>query len=291
MHTGLWAADPQWLARVVSEYRSGRIVPLAEAVRDSRGYLLYNTRDGVARVEIVGATMKGDSKFGGTSSVRVRQALRTAWGDPDVRGIMVHVDSPGGTVAGTAELADDIASSPKPVAMHIDDSGTSAVMWYGSGATRITANRMAQVGSIGGLGVIEDTSVQSEALGIRVVTIKTGKWKDAGVDGAPITEEQVAYWQGLLDASVSEFYAALQQGRGLTDEQLADVADARVMTAAEGVKTGLIDAVMPYDQALAEFAASLELAGGVTKSAKVERSTYHERRHAALTAGFDRHTD
>ena len=74
---------------------------------------------------------KGSSKFGGASTIRVRRQIREARQDEDVEAILLVVDSPGGTVAGTDELAREVgrAAEEKIVHAHIDDLGASAAFW------------------------------------------------------------------------------------------------------------------------------------------------------------------
>jgi len=141
-----WAAEP---GRVVE--RAGDLV-----------FLLYERiAEGIAVIPLAGPLMKIDSKFGSTNTVRVRRALRAALADPDVRGILLHIDdSPGGTMAGTADLAAAVAAAnlEKPVWAQIDDMGASAAYWVAAQARRIVANATAELGSIGVVAVLEDSS-------------------------------------------------------------------------------------------------------------------------------------
>lgn len=256
-HTGPWLVLASWLNTMLSMVRAGT-VPIRAQMPDGSGdpgpgYTLMN---GVAVIDLAGPLMKFDSKFGGTNTVKARQAIRAAVADPQASSILLHVDSPGGSVAGTAELAADVkaADGVKPVHAHIDDLGASAAYWIASQARKITANAMAMVGSIGTLLVIEDTSKVMDAAGIKVHVLSTGPFKGAGTDGAPVTPDQLAYMQSLVDGMNAGFLTAVADGRQMDKKSLAAVADGRVWLAKEAKSLGLIDAVDSMDAVVGAMA-------------------------------------
>jgi signal peptide peptidase SppA len=209
-----------------------------------------------AVVKLTGTLMKQQSSLGGnnTSTIAARRAIRSAAADPNVSGILLAIDSPGGTVAGTADLAADVkaASRKKPVIAHIDDLGASAAYWIASQADAVYANTpTALVGSIGTVLSITDSSGAGEKSGVKTMTFATGPLKAAGYDGTPITDEQAAYFQGLVDSLQQEFDAAVQRGRRLSDTKLAAVKSGAVYPAAEAQPLGLIDGVQPLEKSLA----------------------------------------
>ena len=249
-HLGPWLVLATWFNSMLSAVKAGAINP--RAIMGDTGSDVtpaYTVSNGVAVIDLSGPLMKVDSKFGGTNTVRARGAIRQAVADPNVSSILLHVDSPGGSVAGTAELAADVkaADALKPVHAHIDDLGASAAYWIASQARKVTANAMAMVGSIGTLLVLEDTSQVMDAAGIKVHVLSTGPFKGAGADGAPITPEQLAYMQSLVDGMNAGFLAAVGDGRQMDKKALAAVSDGRVWLAKEAKSLGLIDAVDSMD--------------------------------------------
>lgn len=273
-HMGAWLMEPRYLQQAVAAIKAGvwkasdplsadrlAAVPSAytgKVVRQGgeSGPLLYTvTPDGVAVIPMVGPMMKGDSKYGGVNTVRTRQALRTAAADADVTAIMLHIDAPGGHVAGTMELADDVKAvgKLKPVAAHADDLIASAAYWVGSAAARLTINAIGEAGSIGVVGVLEDWSKAYEAAGVKVHVISTGDMKGAGTQGTEITAEELAYVQSLVDGMNEHFLAAVQKNRGMSAKKLATIADGRVFPAAKALELGLVDAVQPFEKALADL--------------------------------------
>lgn len=254
MHLGAWMIEPEWMARAVASVRSGLLKPMAVDPRaeDGKSYAIGGNETAVIR--IAGPMMKGDSKYGGANSVRVRQAIRAAANDPAVASIMLHIDSPGGTVDGTLELANEVtrARESKPVFAHLEDYGASAAYWVASQAERITANAMAQVGSIGTMLYLQDTSGAAQAEGIKVIVLGTGTMKGAFAPGAPITDEQIAYAMERLNEMNGHFLAAVKKGRGMTAAQINGIAaEARIYMPPAAKELGLIDGIASFEQAMA----------------------------------------
>ncbi len=211
----------------------------------------------IALIEIQGTMTKRGSSFSDAgSTVRIRQAVRAAARDPDVGGILLRIDSPGGTVAGTADLAREVhqAAKQKPVFAFADDLTASAAYWVASQAEKVYANqRTAFIGSIGTYFALYDYSVLAEKEGIRAVMMKAGKFKGAGFPGTEITPEQQEYWQGLVDKVQVEFSAAISAGRKLSAARVAELADGRVHTAADAQALGLIDGIQSLETTIAEL--------------------------------------
>lgn len=248
-HITQWMVEPGWFTEAVRAYQAGRFdFEAAKASEEDRVLFMIDDA-GIAHIPIVGHMMKFDSKFGGTNTIRTRQAVRAAAGNPDVKHILILADSPGGTVAGTEELARDVRSAAlvKPVTVHIDDLGASALIWVASQATFITANETALVGSIGTVAVLEDSSEAAAKEGIKVHVISTGKFKGAGVPGTEVTSEHLEEMQTLVDDLNEHFLAAISAGRNLPMDDVREMADGRVHIAGKALELGLIDAVQPMD--------------------------------------------
>jgi len=249
-HLGFYAINPDWMREAVAMVKAGTIqetAPKAEIDAD-----LQVIESGIAVINISGQMQKGESKFGGTSTVATRKELRAAARSEDVAEILLLIDSPGGTVAGTKELADDIAAANaiKPVVAQFIDMTASAALWVGVHAGEVFANRMAQVGSIGVFAVVEDSSGKMEREGIKVHVVSTGPLKGAMVEGTEITKEHLAELQKSVDEFSEIFVESVANGRGIDVSDVAAVADGRMMPSVEAVKVGLVDAVQSLDQTI-----------------------------------------
>lgn len=205
----------------------------------------------VASVRVEGTLMKRSSSLGGSGTVQMRRDIRQAANDPEISAIMLAVDSPGGTVAGTDELAQEVraAAKKKPVMAYVSDLAASAAYWVASQADAIYVNsETALVGSIGTLMTVYDVSKAAAEAGIEAIVFATGPLKGAGTEGAPINEEQRAYFQSIVDSAQGSFDAAVKRGRNLTDAQLKAVRTGGVFSAAEAEERKLVDGVKTYDQ-------------------------------------------
>lgn len=209
----------------------------------------------VAVVSVIGPMMKSASSLGGTSTVAARKAIRQAAADSTVSGILLRIDSPGGTVAGTADLAADVraARGSKPVWAQIEDTGASAAYWVASQASQVWANaETAMVGSIGTMIRVLESAGTPDANGLREVVFATGPYKAIGAK--PMTEDEAGVVQALADALQVPFDAAVKKGRRLTDAQLAAVRTGQVWTAPEALRRKLIDGIRSTDETLKALA-------------------------------------
>ncbi|HEY4760940.1 MAG TPA: S49 family peptidase, partial [Thermoguttaceae bacterium] len=200
---------------------------------------------------------RGSSLSSAGSTILIRQAIRSAVRDPEVGGILLRIDSPGGTVAGTADLADDVAAAAarKPLFAYVEDLTASAAYWIASQAERIYANSTtAVIGSIGTWIGLYDFSANAAKEGIKAIVLKAGKFKGAGFMGTEITDEQKAEWQRLIDKTQAEFTAGVAKGRKIPVARIEELADGRIHMAADAQKLGLIDDIKSIDQTLADLA-------------------------------------
>lgn len=210
-------------------------------------------------VNVSGTLMKQSPSMGGTSTVQIRRDIRAAASDPNVSGILLRIDSPGGTVAGTSDLAADVkaARKAKPVWAHVEDMAASAAYWIASQADAVYANSpTAHVGSIGTLLTVYDMSAAAEREGVKTLVFKTGPLKGVGTPGAAVTDEQSTHLQSLVNEMQTHFDAAVRSGRGLSASELASVKTGGVFSASEAVDRRLIDGIRSLDSTIAALGAA-----------------------------------
>lgn len=206
---------------------------------------------GIAVIGLQGVLMKHVSSLTrGTSTVMARDQIRRAVADPEIKQILLMIDSPGGTAAGTDELARDVASANKrkPVTAFITDLGASAAYWIASQAGRVFTNRAGMVGSIGTYMVLTDSSGSAAQLGVKVHVIRAGEFKGMGTPGTEITSEQIARAQRIVDALNDLFLRGVAQGRRLTLKQVRELADGDVHVGESALQLGLVDGVRTDDE-------------------------------------------
>lgn len=259
---GTWAVEPKWFARAMSAVQAGHLKPKASA-DDAPGeggeeasYQMLP--GGLAVIAIHGHMQKGESSFGGCSTVNARRLVRAAADDWMVKGIVMYISSPGGTAAGTMELADDVkaADKKKPVYAYIEDIGASAAYWVASQTRKIFSNATAIVGSIGTYTLLcDDTAWQKEA-GIRWQVVASAPYKGLGADGQ-VSDALVADTQREINELNAVFLASVSKGRAGKIESIEKVADGRCHVGQQALNLGLVDAVMNFDDAVSEMVASL----------------------------------
>lgn len=210
--------------------------------------------EALAVITIRGVLSPDGDYRGGTSTRALRAEFARLQADPSVRVVLTDMITPGGTVAGMAETADDFAalSAVKPTLVHSADLLASGGMWLASQAREISAGRTAWIGSIGTLLVVYDWSrLISEDLKIDTHVFATGPYKGTGVLGSKLTEPQQKYLQERVEQLQTHFSAAVMSGRRIAAESLNTVADGRVFSAAEAQAAGLIDRVETFRAAYA----------------------------------------
>lgn len=266
--------------------RDAQTVGMSSATNDKK----------LAIVSIDGPMMKYSSSLsGGTSTVAIRQQLRELARDDSIAGVMLKIFSPGGTVSGNQDLANDVVAlaKTKPVHAFIEDLGASAAYWIASQCGRISTNPTGMVGSIGTFAVITDSSAAAEQLGLKVHVVRAGDFKGAGQPGTEVTKEHLKEFQRNVDALNEHFLAAVQAGRGMSAKQVKELADGRVHVGEEAVKLGLADAVSTFDQALSELANAVSLKSTSSRSKAMSEpnapvaATLSELKAAFSAAGSD----
>lgn len=218
-------------------------------------------RNGVAIIGIHGILMKqipGIFRFFGieaTSYVDIARQVREALTDSKVQSILLHVDSPGGMVAGVLETADIIreAREHKPVSAMIEDIGASGAYWLASQANVIAAERNTTVGSIGVYTVYVDSSKWADELGFKVHIIRSGEYKGMGLAGVEITEHQIAAMQEMIDGIADNFVNSVATGRKRPAKEVKEWATGRMWLADKAVELGLIDGIKLTSKSILEF--------------------------------------
>jgi signal peptide peptidase SppA len=189
---------------------------------------LLTIEDGIGVIAIEGPILRKPDLIarvflGATSSEEIGEALREAATRPEIKAVFLNIDSPGGTVAGTPELAAAVASlnERKPVYAFSSGLMCSAAYWVASQARAIYATPSAQVGSIGVVQAVVDSSAAIDKAGIKVEVFSVGKYKAMGAPGTALTDDQRELIQSNLAEIAAEFHdAVLSRGRAIPAEAM-----------------------------------------------------------------------
>jgi signal peptide peptidase SppA len=161
--------------------------------------------------------------FNATDSEEILSAVREAGDRPDVDAVFLDIDSPGGTVSGTPELAQAVADVNRKKPVYAFSSGLmcSAAYWVGSQAQAIYVTPSARIGSIGVIQPVVDDSEALKNAGIKVEVFAAGKFKSIGTPGVPLTDAQRELIQSNIAETAQDFHdAVLARGRKIPPEAM-----------------------------------------------------------------------
>lgn len=168
-------------------------------------------------------------------------------GDVNNVGILLYVDSPGGTVYESEELYDKLreysAATERPVWAYMAHYAASGGYMTSVAADKIYANKNTITGSIGVIMSGYDLSGLYEKLGIRYVSITSGVNKDS----SQMTEEQIEIYQSQVDESYDSFVEKVAVNRKMREDEVRTLADGRTYTAAQALENGLIDEISSFE--------------------------------------------
>lgn len=214
---------------------------------------LLAVSDGLATITIKGPLVNSDSPylkyFGVTGYPEIRDAVLAAVSDPEVKQILLDVDSGGGAVSGCADTGALIraAHKVKPITTY-GETMASAAYWLGCSAGRVYSSKAALVGSIGVKATFKEYSKANEMEGVTVTVIRAGKYKALADSNEPLTKAGEAQIQAMADASYGVFVDHVAEMRGRTYEYTdKTMADGQEFIGQAAVDVGLTDGITTFD--------------------------------------------
>lgn len=231
---------------------------------DGCPYLL-SVEEGVATLSITGSLTNRESPwnqfFGITSYGAIREAMVYAASDPEIKHIMLDINSGGGAVNGVADTANLIRlvnDKVKPVTAYTDGSMCSAAYWLGCSAGEVYSSNIATVGSIGVIATHMEYSKQLKEDGIGVTVMRSGKYKALVNSVEPLTEAAKEQMQSQLDTVYGIFvdHVAAMTDRP-RDYVEANMAQGREFLGEQAKNAGLVDGISTYDELMSEIRTNL----------------------------------
>lgn len=226
----------------------------------------WRKKNRVAIVEVEGII--SDSEFG-ASRRKVLEALEAV--EPlRARAVVVRINSPGGTVGTSQEIHQAIQSLRRrglPVVAALGDVAASGGVYVAVAADKIVSNPGTLTGSIGVILKANNLRALYQKLGVESEVVKSGPYKDILSTFRPLTEQERALLQELIDDTYNQFVQAVAAGRNLPEEHVRSFADGRIFTGRQAKELGLVDEIGGLERAV-ELAA--ELAHLVGKPRKIE---------------------
>jgi len=232
--------------------------------------ILSLSLDGLISEESAGSTFT----IGKVSSqaVQVREQLIKALNEESIKGVLIRINSPGGTVGISQEIYRAIIRlrKKKPVIATIGDIAASGGYYIASACNYIFANPGSLTGSIGVISHFYNLEETYKKLGVKSITIKAGKYKDIGSPDRPMTREEKALWEEILYDTYDQFTEDVYQGRkasskeygklrnNLTRQQVQNFSEGLIFSGSIGKQIGLIDYLGGKHEALKKLQATVK---------------------------------
>ncbi len=188
----------------------------------------------VAVLDITGIITKSDS------TIKLIHAYRD---DPNVKAIILRINTPGGSVAPVQEIFSELRKLEKPIVASMGSTAASGGYYIACAADTIVANPGTLTGSIGV--IMQFTKIKGlyEKVGLEHQVIKSGKFKDSGSMFRDLSEDDIAVLQETVDDVYNQFVDAISESREdiLTREQIVSLADGRIFSGRQALEHKLID--------------------------------------------------
>ncbi len=211
--------------------------------------------DSIAVIDIDGTIQYDGSAC---SPEGLKKLLDKASSDDNIKGVVLNVDSGGGVATAGEEMSGYVWDFDKPIVVASASTNASAAYEISSQADYIFTNKTTSIGAIGVALKVTDLSGLYEKLGISIENITSKDSKDASYGDRPLTEEEKAWYQHMVDQIDEEFVATVARGRGMEISEVEPLANGLPYTGIDAVECGLADEIGTLDDAIAYAS---ELAG------------------------------
>lgn len=219
------------------------LIGLAVFSRDEDGRGLLSGGDRLALV-----TVRGPIMDVAPTLAWIRKIER----NPQVKGVLLRVDSPGGGAAASQEVYDALArlAQKRPLAVSMGSMAASGGLMVSMAGGRIFANPSTVTGSIGVRMDIPQLQGLLGKIGVGQETLVTAPYKNAGSYLHPLSPEDRAYFEGVLKDMHEQFVDIVAKGRDMPRERAGQMASGKIFTGREALKLGLVDEMGGQDAAL-----------------------------------------
>lgn len=222
---------------------------------ESRDWQPYNTADiGLVEIEgtIVNSNGDGFMNRDFASSTNIVKSMERAKKD-NVKGIILKINSPGGTASGAQAVYNEIVKLKKAgikIVTCMDDLAASGGYYIASASDVIVAYPSTLTGSIGVIAYVHNLKGLMDKIGVNSFVIKSGKHKDIGSPYREMTKEEQQIFQEIIDDVYNLFIEAVSDGRKMPQAKVRELADGRIYTAHKAKLLGLVDKLGGYDEAI-----------------------------------------
>jgi protease-4 len=247
----------------LAEYAKSAKEPADSGKRERSGGSIAAGRNRIAVVYAEGEIVDGEGEEDEIGSTRFSRELRKLRQDPNVKAIVLRVNSPGGSASASEVIQREVRliKKVKPIVISMGSYAASGGYWIATYGDRIFAEPTTITGSIGVFGMQFDVKRLANDFGITFDAVKTGRFADAVTISRPKTPEEIAVLQRMVDWIYAEFIAKVAEGRKLEPTVVEEIAQGRVWSGAEALKIGLVDELGGLEDAIAFAAQKAGIAG------------------------------
>lgn len=215
------------------------------------GGLFSEPYGNVALISINGELSIGDNFFSsGAESDKIVSEINDANSNPYIKALLVEINSPGGSVVATKEIASALKNVNKTKVCWLREIAASGAYWIASACDYIVADNFTITGSIGVSGSYLEFSGLFEKYGINYVRLVSGKEKDIGTPYRQPTQEELNRIQSILDEIHAAFVKEIAENRNLSVEYVNNIANGSIFTGEEAKNLGLVDVIGGKEEAV-----------------------------------------
>ena len=215
--------------------------------------------ENVGVVIAAGEILNGTQPPGLTGGESASELLRQARLDDSVKAVVLRVDSPGGSVSASRQIAREVQAlreSGKPVVVSMSSSAASGGYWISMRADRIFASASTITGSIGVFGMFPTFSRTLDAIGVSTDGVGTTKWVGQGRPDREMSQDFRDFLQAMVTKDYDDFITRVAEHRELDKEFVDSIGQGQIWTGTEAYANGLVDEIGSLDDAI-DHAASL----------------------------------
>lgn len=215
------------------------------------GYVFSEPSGNVAHIRIRGEIVSEEGFFTtGISSQKIINRINAANNDPRIKALFIEINSPGGTVIASREVADTLRNVNKTKVCWMRDVSTSGAYWIASACDKIVANEFTITGGIGVTGSYLEFSKLFENYGINYVRLVSAEDKDLGTPFREPTQEEVEKLQGMIDRIHEVFIEDISQNRNLSIEGIEEISSGSIILGEDAYRLGLVDVLGGRSEAI-----------------------------------------
>jgi len=211
--------------------------------------IAYAVTVGVGRFSLLSGEKIAIVKIEGVilNSAEIIEELKEYNSNDSVKVILLRIDSPGGAVAPSQEIYEEVKrirdEGKKKVVTSMGSVAASGGYYIACVSDKIVANPGSITGSIGVILELANISGLMKKVGVESVVIKSGKYKDIGSIFRAMSQEERDFLQGVIDDTHDQFIEAVAAGRGIDKAKIVPLADGRVFTGRQAKQIGLVDEI------------------------------------------------